>query len=522
MTNTKSNSSRFARLQTNYHFLSRTLRGIEKEGLRTDQSGKLACTPHSPCLGSALTHAHITTDYSESLLELITGIHTSAASAIKELADIHRYVYGVLEKENIWTHSMPAFLPSGTEIPIAWYGTSNMGMLKHIYRRGLAVRYGKKMQCIAGVHYNFSLPDEIWGILDNGPGTMQERQSRGYIALIRNFTRYSWLLIYLFGATPAFSCNFIKNRKDLMQSMDKDTLYLPYATSLRMGNFGYQGLIQPQLLCYNDFKTFLRWLHKTITESYLPYSSIGTHFKGEWIQLNTNLLQTENEYYSHIRPKRIANPSERPLIALARRGIQYVEVRCIDIDPYTPLGITEETCCFIDAFLLFCAVNDSPFFSHDSCLQSTENNFSKVVTEGRKPGLKLNHNGEIISLYKWGKQLLEQILPYAALFDSALGSNIYAKALATQFAKLEEPAATPSACFLKDLRSKRTSFHSYVTSLSQNHAHTLRSCPLSADFFYTYREMANNSLKEQLCLEHSTTVSFTEYLYNYHALLRKF
>ena len=98
---------------------------------------------------------------------------------------------------------MPATLPGEADIPIAWYGTSNTGMLKHVYRRGLAERYGKTMQCIAGVHYNYSLADGLWDVLDTAPGTTQDRRSRGYIGLIRNFTRYSWLLMYLFGAAPA-------------------------------------------------------------------------------------------------------------------------------------------------------------------------------------------------------------------------------------------------------------------------------------------------------------------------------
>ncbi|RYF48918.1 MAG: glutamate--cysteine ligase, partial [Comamonadaceae bacterium] len=183
-------------------------------------------------MGAALTHASVTTDYSEALLELITTTHGSVDSMLAELSRVHRFVYEELGAEMIWNQSMPAHLPAEADIPIAWYGTSNTGMLKHVYRRGLAERYGKTMQCIAGVHYNFSLPDAVWDILDIPGENAQDRRSTGYIALIRNFTRYSWLLMYLFGASPAVSKAFMANKPAMLEPLGDDTCYLPYATSL--------------------------------------------------------------------------------------------------------------------------------------------------------------------------------------------------------------------------------------------------------------------------------------------------
>src|SRR5690606_29587178 len=330
------------------------LRGIEKEGLRVTEQGTLATTPHPLALGSALTNPRITTDYSEALLELITGTHDSTESLIQELEQTHRYVAQQLTSELIWNQSMPAHLPPEAEIPIAWYGTSNTGMLKHVYRRGLAERYGKAMQCIAGVHYNFSLPDEFWDLIDIQGATPSEQRSRGYLALIRNFTRYSWLLMYLFGASPAISKNFMRGLPNPLLELDADTLYLPYATSLRMSDLGYQNRAQSDLqLCYNDLDTFLARMLNAVTKPWPAYEAIGTHRNGEWIQLNTNILQIENEYYSNIRPKRSTGRCERPATALADRGVQYIEVRCLDIDPESPTGISASTSRFMDAFLLF-------------------------------------------------------------------------------------------------------------------------------------------------------------------------
>ncbi len=519
MTDTAAN--RLSRLEANRSLLTQTLRGIEKEGLRVDEQGVLSRKPHPAGLGSALTNEHVTTDYSESLLELITGTHKDVDSLLAELTNTHRHVYSVLDHELIWNQSMPATLPSEADIPIAWYGKSNTGMLKHVYRRGLAVRYGKTMQCIAGVHYNFSLAEDLWSVLDTQPDSIQDRRSRGYIGLIRNFTRYSWLLMYLFGAAPALSSDFLRGREHPLQKLGDSTLYLPYATSLRMSDLGYQNKAQSQLkLCYNDLDTFLGRLYEAVTQPWPDYQKIGTHRDGEWIQLNTNVLQIENEYYSSIRPKRATGRCERPITALAERGVQYVEVRCLDIDPDSPVGIDAATSRFVDAFLLFCTASDSPFFPANGYCQRSADNFSAVVKEGRKPGLMLDREGQSIGLAQWGHELLDQIAPYAALFDSALGGSAYAEALAAQRAKLDQPDSTPSARLLASLTESRLSFHDYSLDLSRKHADALRAQALPADLAAAYEQAAAQSTAEQQRLEQSDTEDFDTYVARYHAALK--
>jgi len=514
-------ANRLTRLEANRSLLTQTLRGIEKEGLRVDEQGLLARTPHPAGLGSALTNEHVTTDYSESLLELITGTHTDVDALLAELTNTHRHVYGVLDHELIWNQSMPATLPPEADIPIAWYGKSNTGMLKHVYRRGLAVRYGKTMQCIAGVHYNFSLAEDLWSVLDQQPGSAQDRRSRGYIGLIRNFTRYSWLLMYLFGAAPALSSDFLRGREHPLRKLDDSTLYLPYATSLRMSDLGYQNKAQSSLkLCYNDLDTFLGRLYDAVTQPWPDYQKIGTHRDGEWIQLNTNVLQIENEYYSSIRPKRATGRCERPITALTERGVQYVEVRCLDIDPNSPVGIDATTSRFVDAFLLFCTASDSPFFPANGYCQRSADNFSTVVKEGRKPGLMLDREGQPIGLAQWGHELLDQIAPYAALFDSALGGSAYAEALEAQRAKLDQPDSTPSARLLAALSDSGLSFHDYSLELSRKHADTLRAQALPADLASAYEQAAAQSVAEQLRLEQADTEDFDTYVARYHEALK--
>ena len=515
-------SSRLALLHSHPGVLQGIQRGIEKEGLRVDAHGQLCMTPHPILLGSALTHPRITTDYSEALLELITGTHRRVDALIDEIDLIHRITVAGLGQELIWNHSMPAHLPAEQDIPIAWYGTSNTAMLKHVYRKGLAERYGKTMQCIAGLHYNFSLDEALWSLLDMPGRTDHEKRSAGYIALIRNFTRYSWLLMYLFGASPAVSCDFLRGRDAGLERLDDDTFYLPHATSLRMSDLGYQNKAQSSLKpCYNDLPTFLSGLYEAVTTPWPDYERIGTQRDGQWIQLNTNILQIENEYYSSIRPKRTTGPCERPITALAERGVQYIEVRCLDIDPFSRVGITAESARFVDAFLLFCALSDSPQFPGNGfCTESAEN-FSTVVKHGRKPGLVLKRGGQEIRMQAYAQELMDGIAACASQLDLALGDDRYQQSLEVQIEKLSNPELTPSAQLLDQLKREKCSFHDLALSQSQGHTESLRKSGLSADETQIAHQEAQRSIEEQQKIEQSDSVSFEEYVRQFRAALKR-
>ena len=482
--------------------------GLEKESLRVDPAGHLALTPHPQALGAALTHAQITTDYSEALLEFITDAWEDPARSLDELDAIHRYTYANLGAEQLWTQSMPCHLPGEAEIPIAWYGSSHIGQIKHVYRKGLAVRYGKAMQCIAGIHYNFSLPEALWPLLQEAEGdtsAARDYQSSRYIALIRNFRRYSWLLMYLFGASPALAAGFLEGREHNLERLGEGTLYLPWATSLRMSDLGYQNNAQASL-------------RQAVSTPYPPYAAIGTQQDGEWQQLNTNVLQIENEYYSSIRPKRVANPGERPIQALGARGVQYVEVRCLDIDPFLPLGIDLMTARFLDAFLLFCALEDSPAMPGDECRECTAN-FALTVKQGRQPGLQLSRHGQPHALQAWGLELLERLAPCAALLDAAHGGELYRQALGAQRAKLEDARLTPSARVLQSLREERLSFHGFALRQSERHAAWFRGRPLDAASSAAFAQSARDSLAAQAKLEEEQQGSFDDFVEHYMAAI---
>lgn len=503
--------------------LAQGLRGIERETLRVDQQGRLALTPHPRALGAALTHPQITTDYSESLLEFITPAEPDIGTVLHQLDAIHRYAYTKLGDELLWSQSMPGVLPEESEIPIAWYGKSHIGMLKHVYRRGLALRYGKSMQCIAGIHYNFSLAEPLWRVLQQAERTPADAatsaldfQSESYIALIRNFHRYSWLLMYLFGASPALTTSFLRGRAHQLQTLSADTLYLPHATSLRMSDLGYKNNAQAGLMPpYNTLASYMSGLARAVRQPYPPYEQLGMRRDGEWVQLNTNLLQIENEFYATIRPKRVIRSGERPLEALCARGVQYIEVRCLDVDPFHPLGIGLEAGRFLDAFLLFCALDQSALTDE---AERSENaaNFAATVKHGRQPGLLLQRRGAALGLREWGLELLEQICASAELLDRQRGGQDHARALQAQADKLREPELTPSARVLAALAAHGGSYPAFALHQSRLHAADFRARPPSAAEGAYFDELGRASLAEQERMEAADRdSSFDRYILDY-------
>lgn len=522
-----SHSERFRHLLT--HFAStanQTLggirRGVEKESLRVTPEGELSQVAHPKGLGSALTHPHITTDYSEALLEFITEPFTRVDALLNQLDDIHRYTYSVLERELLWPTSMPCALKGEEGVPVARYGTSNSGKMKTVYRLGLAHRYGRVMQTIAGVHYNFSLPDDFWQTLQREEGdtdTLQDFKTRRYFDLIRNFRRYSWLLIYLFGAAPAVCRSFVRNRPHKLVPFEGDehTLHAPYATSLRMGDLGYQSDAQQQMIvCYNDLPSYLQTLCKAITQPHPAYQAVGVKdADGEYQQLNTSLLQIENEFYSSVRPKRTTRRGETALQALRLRGVEYVEVRCVDLNPYEPLGISAEQIHFLDAFLLHCLLAPSPK-AGDQEYRNIQENQARIVYRGREPGLTLCRGDGEVAMAEWAGALLQEMDACAGLLDQNAGDGHFRAAVAQQRRKVDDPALTPSARVLEDMRREKLTFFRHAMGLAEQHREVFLRRPLDPERQAAYARMAEQSLSDQEAVEAEDQVSFEDYLANYY------
>lgn len=496
--------------------------GIERETLRVNADGSLAQSAHPLALGSALTHPWITTDFSESLLEFITPATTDIDTTIQQLTDIHRFTLRQLGDERIWPASMPCYIADQHQIPLAFYGSSNVGRMKTLYRQGLKNRYGSMMQAISGVHFNFSLPQSFWQayqplLADQRP--LQDFISEQYLSLIRNYKRYAWLIVYLFGASPAMCQSFLEGRQSRypFQQLGDGSLYLPYATSLRMSDLGYTNSAQSSLnITYNTLPEYIAGLHAAVSQPSAEYQSIGTKVNGVYQQLNGNVLQIENEFYSTIRPKRTIESGERPTCALAKRGVEYIEVRALDVNPFSAVGITAEQMHFLDVFLVYCLLEQSPTLS--AAEQSvTEQNLKKVVTDGRRINLELMQDGQPRLMQDWAEQLFAEMMPIASWLDEAYKTTRYQGALKQYYLSLLDPAQTPSGKVLNHLISSRQDNGSYMRQLAAQYQQQLLQEPYQ---IYTESDFAvavSASLQRQAEIEASDTLGFDDYIEQYFA-----
>ena len=495
------------------------LRGIEKESLRVNFDGSLALSPHPAEVGSALTHDHITTDFSESQLELITGVHDSVSGCLDELTDIHQFIHRCIGDETLWACSMPCTLPADDKIPIGRYGTSNVGMAKTVYRRGLSNRYGSRMQTISGIHYNFSVPEAAWPLLQQvtgNTGPIQTFQDAAYFSLIRNFRRQSWLLLYLFGASPAVCSTFVAGRDHGLQELSPGNLYLPWATSLRMSPLGYQSAAQSSLaVSYNNLDTYAYSLSDALTHPYPDYEKIGIRDGDDYKQLSTTLLQIENEFYGTIRPKRPIRQGERPVHALRERGVEYVEVRLMDLDPFSPIGITESTIRFLDIFLLHCLLSDSPADTPAEIVVLARNQLL-MARQGRDPGLLLTRDRHSLTPAEWGGELMAQYEPIAEALDAAHNSSAYRDSLDKARDALAQAARTPSARVLEEITSRHAkSFTRFGLARSLQYKQDLLVLPWSKEDETRARKDAAASLVEQKRIEDADSMPFEIYRQHY-------
>ena len=473
-------------------------RGIEKESLRVAPSGLLAATPHPATLGSALTHPQITTDFSESQVELVTGAHAGVQESLDELTQIHQFTYRAIGDEMLWVASMPCRLPADDSIPIGRYGTSNVGTAKSVYRTGLGYRYGRRMQTISGIHYNWSMP-----------GVTSEQ----YFGLIRNFRRHSFLLLTLFGASPAVCSCFVEGHAHNLQTLRDGTLYLPHATSLRMGRLGYQSDAQSTLaVSYNSLERYGASLQQALTLPYPAYAEVGIRdASGGYRQLADSLLQIENEFYGTIRPKRVIFPGERPLHALRQRGVEYVEVRCMDLDPFVPVGIAAPTMRFIDVFLLHCLLADSPPDTPAE-IAALARNQDRVAMRGREPGLQLERDGRNMALTDWGAEVLAGCQPIAAALDAAHATSAYGDALRAAVSALANPATLPSAHVLAAMRSDFDgSYGAFVVAQSAQTKAALLGLPFSAEQRAGFERSVQASIDAQAATEAADSMPFEAY-----------
>lgn len=491
--------------------------GIEKEGLRVSRKGGLSQAPHPKAFGCALTHPNITTDFSESLIELVTPPLVGADTTLDYLAKTQQYLYHHLPKDqSFWHSSMPCVIRGETYIPIAQYGSSNRGKMKTVYRQGLANRYGSVMQTIAGIHFNYSFSQQFWQAYQHSFASnvdIKRFVNRQYMALTRNVVRYGWIIPYLFGASPAVCKSFLKGyHEHSLEEFNETTLFEPYATSLRMGDIGYQNLREDEAgvkANYNSLNHYVHSLESAIQTSSPLYESIGVKKAGEYQQLNTNILQIENEYYASVRPKPPINANLRPLNALVKNGIDYIEIRSIDINPLTPLGIDQAQIHFLESFLLFCLLHDSALISTSEQFE-IDTNDHVVAHKGRQPGIELIRQSSKVLLKDWGLELGEEIIKCAKLFGKKHQSDV--EQIIRRF---DSPDLTPSAVIISEMENRNQGFFDYTNSCSKKYRREFLSLPTDQQHFNFLDQQAKLSCEKQQRIEQADTLSFDDYLEQY-------
>jgi len=494
-------------------------RGFERECLRVDRLGQMARTPHPAALGAKLTHPWITTDYAEALLEFITPPSADPAYPLAFLTDIHRFCAQQLGGEYLWAGSMPCKIGADADIAIANYGTSNAARFKQVYREGLGLRYGRAMQTIAGAHYNWSLPQDFWPMLRDccgGVGTMQDFISERYFGLIRNFLRFGWLVPYLFGASPALCQSFLQGHPSDLTELAAGTLHGPFATSLRMSDLGYQNHAQDKLgISFNSLAEYSAALEAAIRTPDPYYTELGVHDGEHWKQLSDSILQLEAEFYAPMRPKRVGTHGERPALALSRYGVEYVEMRLFDLNPFIDIGIAPEQSLFADTLLLMCLFRDSPPITSREQGENDENK-RRVVTRGRQPDLQLLLHNREQPLRALAHELFDDMAPFAEMLDAAYGSRRYQQAMQALRQRIDQPDSTPSAQVIEAVK-QHCGYFDFAFAMSRAHTQALQAAALSDETVARFKAATQASMQAQAQTDGQAQAPFEDFVAAYYA-----
>jgi len=517
--------------QTDSEFFANRKVGLEKETLRIDANGKIAQTDHPDSLGSALCNAQITTDFSEALLEMVTPPCTSVSHAFDHMIGIHQFILPRLNKgEMLWNTSMPCIIDGDDSIRIGQYGHSNTGLMKQVYRRGLGLRYGRRMQAIAGIHFNYSMSDKSWPLWQSLHAISDHSEfspaTLGYFHMTRNLMRIGWLVPYLFGSSPAICQTFLPSGADSdLATLNSHTRYAPFGTSLRMGEIGYRYKEDAPIdltVRHDNFENYLSDIYAHVTSSHEAYEQAGVlDSAGHYQQLTTNRLQIENEYYSSVRPKQIPVKGEMPLLALKRAGVRYLELRSVDVNIYEPAGMDVEQLAMLEMLMMFAWLADSPPLMPAE-MDVNKYNVQTVAHRGREAGLALNSQNKTVKLADWGQYILESLVPIAQWMDSCHEQNgtdnMYQTSLTAQMAKLQDPSLTPSARIVDELASHGSYFNMVMHYSSEHHDALLKQ--QSNEALQTMlAQLVPESVAAQQKLEASNSGEFPDFLANYFSQL---
>ena len=489
--------------------------GIEKESLRVSQS-TISSKPHQESMGSPLCHRHITTDFSEAQLELITPPLIDKKTGLIFLENIHHFVSHKIEDEIMWPLSMPPFIPSDEDIPVASYGSSNLALFKTAYRNGLSHRYGRTMQAISGIHFNYSLPEQIWksSLFRQKKSVSKKLKANIYFRTLRNLHRMNWLILYFFGASPIVAKNFLSNKHKGFKKLDNHTYYLPFATSLRMSDLGYQNINQSKVaISLNSLPEYIFDLKQATATKCDDFQKIDQETAEDYPQINSNILQIEDEYYAVSRPKSSSVSNRRLTTKLDDTGVDYIELRSLDINPFQRIGIDLDTVHFLEAFLIYCTLNPSPPIKNGE-IEEIKQNDLLVATRGREPGLNLSNQGQKISLKNWANQILDEMMSIANLLDNK--TTDFSSIIRKLSNQVVDPEQTLSALLLNKILTEKMEFQELGVTIGNDYKNYYINLETSknSDWFLLEKESAD-SKQRQLELEQASKQSFEDFVKEY-------
>lgn len=422
--------------------LSKGSFGLEKEHIRIDNKGEIAKTKHPEVFEDKLNHPFVTNDFSESQVELITPVFDDIEQCYHMMGTLSELFVSSLEDELLWPGSAPPRILSEDDVDVAQFDDSPLGIKNTAYRNHLTSKYGKKKQTISGVHYNFSFDEKFIKRLydlSEEDGPYRYFKDNMYLKLSRNLIRYSWLLTYLFGTSPATDRTYLEGCVMRMEKSDQGDPYFPYATSMRNGLCGYRN--------HNNY--------------IVSYDSVDNYINEiKQLMADGNILD-EREYYSPVRLK--THQSDDFMSTLNNSGILYIELRVLDLDPFDPYGIALDTLKFVHLFMMFMLFKEATCFGSDMHDLSLKN-YEHVASKGREPGLMvaIGHE-EFVEMDLLGVELLEEMRSFLQSIDC--GTYDYNRLIDQMIIRFQEPETTLSAKVLDGV--KKSGYIDYHKNLAE-------------------------------------------------------
>lgn len=482
--------------------------GIEKESFRLWGEG-ISPRKHPETLGAALTNKFITTDFGESLLEFVTKPESNNKHLMDFLDHIHYFFYTKVSDEILWPFSFPPEIVDESEIKIAEYGNSNTATLKRLYRKGLSARYGRLMQSISGLHFNYSLNPSILELIINEYNYKKGlTRSDVYLAGVRNLTRLNWFLIYLFGSSPFVTKNFSVVGESEFNEINGVFLNRE-STSLRMSDIGYSVPAQHKFkISLNTLNEYIDSVSKYINLNNPEFDFQGKHAK-PINQISSSYLQTEDELYAAARPKSNSTITNRTLFNLSNGGIDYIELRSLDINPFKTSGIDQKDVNFLEAFVIFCLLDDSPYMSEQE-LNTCRENDQLVSKYGRKSETTIKKNANRVSIQEWGLEIFQRMEP---IFDLV---EIEEKDKISFQRRLMDISSLPSSMVEEMIMEDNFNIkHSPIEIAEKNKYYFLNHFKKDAKIIETLEDEAKRSIKESKDRESNKEIPFDEFLRNY-------